>query len=62
MKKRKGVYQSTYGNAIVYLGGSVGYDIDAGVRVPVSEIRFDKFIRKLDEADRALASSCKSWF
>lgn len=46
--KRRGVYETIYGNACEYEAGSdTGYDIDMDEVILVDMIDFNKFIREL---------------
>jgi len=48
-KPKFGVYESYYGNAVVYKGGKTSLDLDMRERIPTSEIDFTKWIRELDK-------------
>jgi len=61
-KMKRGVYENSFGNTTVYLGGEVGYDIDGGTLVPLSEINFDKFIREVEPEDESLCDGITEWF
>ena len=50
--KRRGIYETTYGNA-AYVSGpkaKIAYDLDMGERVPMSEVT-DKFLREAEPTD-----------
>lgn len=47
-----GVYETTYGNAAMYTGGKTAFDLDAGERIPLSEVRADRYIRPVCQEDR----------
>ena len=47
-KIKPGIYETIYGNAVEYIGGKAGYDLDSAENVPVEMIDFTKFIRKVD--------------
>jgi hypothetical protein len=49
--KKPGIYETWYGNAAAYRGGKIAKDLDMGERIPVSEVNFQKFIRKLELGD-----------
>lgn len=51
MKPSKGVYETIYGNAVAYLGGKSGRDLDMLERVPVEMIDFSKRIRDLEDGE-----------
>ena len=46
---KKGIYETTYGNAARVSGpkAKTAYDLDSGERIPISEVT-DKLIRKED--------------
>ena len=53
MTLKKGIYETTYGNA-AYVSGpkaKTAFDLDMGERIPISEVNFDKFIRKAEPTD-----------
>lgn len=50
---KRGIYETTYGNA-AYVSGpkaKTAYDLDMAERIPVTEVREDKFIRKAEPQD-----------
>ena len=51
-----GVYETTYGNAAAYkTRRSTAWDLDMAERISLDSVDFTKFIRKLDEFDKAHA-------
>ena len=48
IKHKPGVYETWYGNTVEYRGGRTGKDLDMGERIPVDQINFHLFVRKLD--------------
>ena len=49
---KRGVYETTYGNAAYVSGPSAktAYDLDMGERIPISEVT-DKWLRKAEAQD-----------
>lgn len=49
---KKGIYETTYGNA-AYVSGpkaKTAFDLDMGERIPISEVT-EKWVRKADPTD-----------
>lgn len=52
IKMKRGIYETTYGNAAYVSGPNAkyAYDLDMAERVPMSEVT-DKWIRKAESTD-----------
>ncbi len=50
---KRGIYETSYGNAAYVSGPSAksAYDLDMAERIPISEVREDRFIRKAEPSD-----------
>ena len=52
MTMQSGVYETYYGNAVIFVKGKkIGFDIDMGMKVPLAVIDFTIKIRELEEGD-----------
>ncbi len=51
---KRGIYETEYGNAAYVSGPSAktAYDLDMAERIPISQVRPDRFIRKAETTDK----------
>lgn len=49
MRYPSGVYETEYGNAAVYEGGSTAYDLDMGESIPIEMVDFTKRIGEIED-------------